>query len=214
MTEICIRNERLQLFAERAVYWVRTETLLIADTHWGKAATMRATGIPIPGGTTTADMDRLTALLERTGARRMVLLGDVIHAKAGRAPKTLASVMEWRGRHPALEMVMVRGNHDRHAGDPPAALRMECVDAPKIEAPFVFQHFPAPSQHGYALAGHTHPAYRVHGRAGERATVACFHFTRTHGTLPAFGALTGCALVSPDPDDELYGIAGDEVIPL
>ncbi len=214
MTEISLQNETLQLFSERAAYWVRTATLLIADTHWGKAATMRSAGIPIPGGTTTADMERLSALVKRTGARRIVLLGDVIHAKAGRAPKTLAAVAEWRRQNPALELVMVRGNHDRHAGDPPASLNIECVDAPKIEPPFVFQHFPAPSGKGYALAGHTHPAYRLHGIAGERATVACFHFTPAFGTLPAFGALTGCALIYPETGDTLYGIAGDEVIQL
>jgi metallophosphoesterase superfamily enzyme len=78
----------------------------------------------------------------------------------------------------------------------------------------VFQHFPAPSPHGYALAGHTHPAVRVHGRGGETATVPCFYFTPTHGTLPAFGALTGCAIIRPAEEDRVYGIAGDEVVPI
>lgn len=209
-----VAGESLTLLPERAIFWSRAETLFVADTHWGKAATMRAAAIPIPGGTTTADLARLTSIVRQTDARRMVLLGDVIHARAGRAAKTLAAVSEWRSCHPKLEMVLVRGNHDRHAGDPPASLSIRCVDAPEIEPPFVFQHFPAPSKHGYALGGHTHPAIRLHGIAAERLTVSCFHFTPTHATLPAFGALTGSALIHPAPGDRVYAIAGTEVVEL
>jgi uncharacterized protein len=214
MIEISVHGEDLQLFAERAVFWKRTCTLLIADTHWGKAATMRSAGLPIPGGTTSADMERLSGLVRRTGARRIVFLGDVIHARRGRAAKTLAAVAQWRDCHSELELVLVRGNHDRHAGDPPKELNIRCADAPLVEAPFVFQHFPAPSEHGYALAGHTHPAVKIHGRAGERATLVCYHFTPRCGTLPAFGSLTGCAIVHPGPEDLVYGIADGDVVPI
>lgn len=212
MIEISVKNETLQLYPERAAFWKRMDTLLIADTHWGKAATMRSAGIPVPGGTTSADLGRLSALVRQTGAARIIFLGDVIHARKGRAPKTLDAVASWRADHPGLELVLVRGNHDKGAGDPPADLGMRCVNAPEMEAPFVFQHFPAPSPDGYALAGHTHPAVQIHGRAGEKARLACFWFTPTHGTLPAFGSLTGCAILRPAPADRVYGIAGDEVV--
>jgi metallophosphoesterase superfamily enzyme len=62
------------------------------------------------------------------------------------------------------------------------------------------------------MAGHVHPAYRITSRAGEKVTLPCFHFTPTHATLPAFGSLTGNALVEPEPGDRIYGIAGDEVL--
>src|SRR5262249_50769057 len=42
-----IAGERVTLLAERAAYWQRTRTLLVADTHFGKAATFRAAGIPV-----------------------------------------------------------------------------------------------------------------------------------------------------------------------
>lgn len=212
MIEISLQGEQLQLFAERAIFWKRSCTLLIADAHWGKAATMRSAGLPIPGGTTSADLLRLTALVNRTGARRIVFLGDVIHAKKGRAEKTLSAVAAWRTSHPVLDLLLVRGNHDQCAGDPPDELGIECVNAPWVEPPFVFQHFPAPSPHGYALAGHVHPAVKIRGRAGERLTLPCFHFTDCCGTLPAFGSLTGCAIVQPAMEDWVYGIAGDEVV--
>jgi uncharacterized protein len=211
MIEITLVGEELQLFAERGMYWKRKATLLIADTHWGKAATMRSAGLPIPGGTTRTDLERLTSLVRRTGAERIVFLGDVIHARRGRAPRTLEAVAEWRAMHPSLELILIRGNHDAHAGDPPADLKMHCCDAPRAEPPFVFQHFPAPSELGYALAGHTHPAVKVRGRAGEQARLPCFYFTPQCGTLPAFGSLTGCALVQPTDADRVYGIGDDEI---
>jgi hypothetical protein len=212
MIEIQLEGETLRLHAARAAFWVRRGTLLVADTHWGKAATLRSAGIPIPGGTTSADLERLSTLIAETCAARVVFLGDAIHARRGRGVKTFEEIFRWRKRHADLELVLVRGNHDESAGDPPLELGMRCVDAPMTEAPFVFQHFPAPSPHGYALCGHTHPAVRIGGRAGERATLPCFHFTPTHGTLPAFGSLTGCAIVRPMAGDRVYGIAGDEVV--
>ncbi len=210
--EISVAGEQLLLLPDRAVYWPRTQTLLVADTHWGKAATLRAAAIPIPGGTTTADMERLSVVLELTGAKRLVLLGDAIHAREGRAPRTLQAVAEWRESHQALDILLVRGNHDRRSGDPPETLNIRCENAPYPAPPFVFQHFPGEADEGYALAGHMHPAIRLTGRGKEKKTLACYWFTECCGVLPAFGALTGVALVEREPGDRVYVIAGDEVI--
>ena len=210
--EIEIAGESVWLLPERAAYWENRRTLLVADTHWGKAATMRAAAIPVPGGTTTGDLIRFTTLLERTGAQRLVLLGDAIHARQGRAVKTLAAVAEWRKRHSALSILLVRGNHDRGAGDPPEELAIRCVDPPFEDLPFVFRHYPTESVEGYTLAGHIHPAVKLHGSGKQRVTLPCFHFTPKFGVLPAFGALTGHALVQPGMGDRVYAVAGDEVV--
>jgi len=210
--DINVAGEQLLLLPERAIYWPRKDTLLVADTHWGKAATLRAAAIPIPGGTTSSDMQRLTSLVESTGARRMVLLGDAIHAREGRAARTLKTVTEWRNRHAKLEILLVRGNHDRRAGDPPGELNIRCADAPVFEAPFAFQHYPGEAANGYALSGHMHPAIRLTGRGKEKKTLVCFWFSACCGVLPAFGSLTGAALVERAPGDRVYVVAGDEVI--
>ena len=207
-----VAGEELVLLPERAVYWPRKQTLLVADTHWGKAATLRAAAIPIPGGTTTADMDRLDAMLHQTRPKRLVLLGDAIHSREGRAARTLRAVSLWRASHPHLDILLIRGNHDRRSGDPPAELNIRCADAPYRDEPFVLQHYPGEAVGGYALAGHMHPAIKLHGRGKEKKTLLCFWFTACCGVLPAFGALTGAALVSREPDDRVYVIAEDEVI--
>jgi metallophosphoesterase superfamily enzyme len=193
--EIELAGERLHLLPERAIFWGAKQTLLIADTHWGKAATMRAAAIPVPGGTTTESLTRLSAVLDRTCASRMVLLGDCIHARQGRSDKTLGEVARWRERHSDLDVLLVRGNHDVRAGDPPADLRFRCVDAP-------------------TLCGHLHPAIRLAGKGADRAKLACFWFNRTTGVLPAFGGLTGTAIIRPQPGDLICAIAGDEVVRL
>jgi DNA ligase-associated metallophosphoesterase len=213
-TEISIAGETLALYAERAVYWPRARTLLVADVHWGKAATFRAAAIPVPRGTTAESLTRLDAVLSHTGANRLIVLGDLFHAREGRAAETLRTVEIWRARHASLELTLVRGNHDRHAGDPPPELGIGTADGPLHEPPFVFTHHPMPSEGAYVVAGHLHPGVRLGGAGGLHARVPCFWFGRACAVLPAFGSFTGLAPISPERDDLVFALAGDEVIPV
>jgi DNA ligase-associated metallophosphoesterase len=210
--EIEVRGERLVLLPERAAYWPRASTLLVADTHFGKAAAFRAGGYPVPGGTTAANLARLDEALDRTAARRIVFLGDFLHARQGRAPATLERLVSWRRERSAVEMVLVRGNHDRGAGDPPREFDIRCVEAPLPEPPFVLAHHPGRSAEGYVLAGHVHPAVRLFGRGRQRERLPCFHFGAWGAVLPAFGDFTGAAEVAPAPEDRVFVIAGSEVV--
>lgn len=210
--DIDLRGERVRLLPERALFWERTRTLVIADAHFGKAATFRARAIPVPGGTTAAALQRLDALLARTGAERLICLGDLLHAKAGRVAGTIRAVAAWRERHRALDFVLVRGNHDRHAGDPPPTWRVTCVDEPWVERPFVWRHVPEAAEEGYTVAGHVHPAVRLTGFGGLSETLPCFYFGRDVGILPAFGGFTGTATVHPKNGDRVYVIADGEIM--
>lgn len=207
-----LEGERLVLLPERLAWWEARATLLVADAHWGKGATFRASGIPVPHGTTLGGLARLDSALERTGARRVVFLGDYLHARRGRAPGTLQALAGWRERHAALELLLVRGNHDRHAGDPPAAARVECVDAPFADPPFVLSHLPEPNPAGYVLAGHLHPAVRLVGRGRQREQLPCFWLRPEVGVLPSFGDFTGSLVVHPAPGDRVFVVAEDRVI--
>lgn len=214
MIRVELQGETLALLPERALLWERTATLIVADAHLGKAASFRAAALPMPGGTTTGTLSRLSAALARTGARRLLLLGDFFHARSGRAGRTLAAIAEWRERHAGLEIVLVRGNHDRGAGDPPREWRFDCHDEPWIEAPFAFRHHPWEEESGYVLAGHVHPTVSLAGPGRQRERLPCFLFGERTGILPAFGDFTGGAAVRPRPGDRVYGVAGDEVVPI
>ncbi len=204
-------GERLLLSHERALHWPRAATLIVADVHLGKAAAFRAAGRPVPEACTAADLCRLDTLLDETGARRLIVLGDLIHARSGRAPETMAAVAAWRGRCPDLAMVLVRGNHDRHAGDPPPEWRVEVIADELVEAPFVMRHEPGPSDRGYVLAGHIHPAVRLWQTAGGGLRAPCFAFARGQALLPAFGSFTGCHVIEPATDDRIFVIGPDAV---
>lgn len=207
-----IVGEGLRLLPERALYWERKRTLLVADPHWGKAAAFRAAGVPVPGGTTREGLRRLTSALEDSGAERVVFLGDFLHARTGRTATTLEALWLWRQRHPAVELILIRGNHDRRAGDPPPELGIHCVDGPVREDGFLLAHHPSVAPELYGLAGHLHPVVRLVGPARERQRLPCFWFGMRGAILPAFGDFTGGADISPAPGDRVLVVAGGGVI--
>jgi DNA ligase-associated metallophosphoesterase len=200
------------LMPERALYVESQKTLYVADVHIGKTATLRAFSVPIPGGTTASDVCRLGRLLERTGAERLAILGDLLHARQGRAPATIATVSQWREANRHVEMILVRGNHDVGAGDPPAGWDIQCVASPHLSRPFVLCHKPCTNEEGYTLAGHVHPAIRLRGKARQSERLPCFHVGPQLMVLPAFGSFTGTAYIQRETGDRIFAIAGDEVI--
>ncbi|MFY9514285.1 MAG: DEAD/DEAH box helicase, partial [Rubrivivax sp.] len=127
-------------------------------------------------------------------------------------PATLAAFADWRAQHATLELLLVRGNHDRHAGDPPPAWGVQAVDEGLPLGPFVLQHHPEPVPGAYALAGHVHPAVVLGGRAHDRLRLPCFHFGPQVGVLPAFGGFTGMHVLPRGSDDRVYVVAQDEVV--
>ena len=207
-----IAGEVLQLLPERTAYWERARTLLVADAHFGKAASFRALGVPVPEATTSEGLRRLDGALARTDARRIVFLGDYLHAKEGRAPATLDALARWHDEHPGVELLLVRGNHDRGAGDPPAEAGARCVDAPLLEPPFVLAHHPGTSRDGVVIAGHLHPAVTLEGAGRQRERLPCFWLQPGCLVLPAFGEFTGTADVEPAAGDRVWAVAGEEVV--
>ena len=210
--ECVVAGEHVQLLAERALYWPSRRTLFVADYHLGKAASFRKAGIPLPAGTTSENVDRLERVIAAMGAERVVFLGDFLHSAAGRAPRTLERFALWRDRRRDLELTLVRGNHDARAGDPPAEWGMRTIDAGERLGPFALIHEPQPVRGAYALAGHIHPAVRLHAAGDDSLRLPCFWFGRHCGVLPAFGTFTGSAVVFPRRGDQVFVIADDEVL--
>jgi uncharacterized protein len=211
---IDLLGESCVLMPEGALYFPQRAMLLIADTHWGKTAAFRARAIPIPEGSLVDDLARLGRVLLRSGARRLVVLGDLLHARAGRSPHILALVTGWLAGHPDLEIVLVRGNHDISAGDPPLEWGIRVINEPMSESPFLLKHTPLPDPQGYVIAGHLHPGLALSGRGGQRLKLPCFWFGNAIAVLPAFGSFTGVSLVQPHTGDRVYVLAEGRVIPV
>ena len=207
----------LWLLPQRAAWLPEAGLLLVADVHFGKAASFRRLGVPVPRGTTGANLARLDELIRGlSGLREIVFLGDFLHAASGRAPATLQALQAWRERHVGLGLTLVRGNHDSHAGDPPAALAIEVVAEPWLHAGLALCHDPAtPRPQGLtAVAGHLHPVARL-GRGFDTLRLPCFH-ARADAVLvlPAFGEFTGGALVRPKIGETLYLVTEERVLTL
>jgi uncharacterized protein len=220
MKTVQLCNETLQLHASGAIHWPAQQMLLIADIHFGKSASFRALGVPVPRGTTSDNLAQLSALLEATQAQHIVFLGDFLHSKQAKAASTLGALARWRTQHAAIALTLVRGNHDARAGDPPEHLNIRIVDEPFIVGPFALCHHPQPVDGHYALAGHWHPCVSLAGRARERLRLPCFWFgdeggqdadRHAVGILPAFGDFTGMHPIEPGAGDRVLAIAGDAI---
>ena len=211
---ITLAGEAVVLLPERALWWPRERALFVADVHLGKAASFRALGQPVPAGTTRDNLDRLSGLVNALGARSLVVLGDFLHAATAQQAQVIDPVLAWRERHAALRCLLVRGNHDSHAGDPPAALRFDIVDEPFRVGPFAACHHPQQVAGAMVLAGHLHPAVQLRGRGLDRLRLACFCEGENWLILPAFGAFTGSTLELPAQTLRCYAVGGGLVMAL
>jgi uncharacterized protein len=214
LVDLEIAGERLLLHPERALFWPAARTLFVADVHLGKAESFRALGVPVPQGPTQSTLVRLTRVLDATAADRLVVLGDLLHARHALEPATLVPLRRWRAAHAGVEITLVRGNHDDHAGDPPRDLTIHVVDALHRLGPFLLCHeSPATGRQawGYPLAGHLHPAVRIGGRAHESLRLPCFWFGEHGAVLPAFGDFTGGASFERRVGDRVFCIADERV---
>lgn len=209
-----IAGNEAWLLADKALYWPAGKALLVADIHFGKAAAYRALGQPVPRGTTTSNLQRLDTLLARYRCRQLIFLGDFLHARQSHAPATLAALHAWRERHAGLDILLIRGNHDRGAGDPPPTLGIRVVAEPYLLGPFALQHEPTPHPSHHVLAGHVHPVCVLRGRGRQHLRLPCFSLEEHSTLLPAFGAFTGGMQVSAQPGRRLYAVGDGGVWPI
>jgi DNA ligase-associated metallophosphoesterase len=210
-----LRGQRMMLFAERAVFWEETRTLIVADAHLGKPSVLRAQGVPVPPGTAREDLGRLGRLLQQTRADRILFLGDLFHGPLNPSDTGFCNrFVRWRNARPEVRLVLIAGNHDPAAAQIPAAFGIDAVATSLAEGPFWFSHRPGTGAPDYNLAGHVHPAVRLRGAGRWSETLPCFVFGSSSGLLPAFGSFTGNAVVRPTTDDRIYAIAADEVVPI
>jgi len=219
-------GEQVVLLPELAAVLPAHGTLLVADVHLGKARAFREQGVPVPGGTTRGTLARLDAVVEATGVRCVVFLGDLLHSRHAQGSATLAEFARWRERRSDLGLTLVRGNHDARAGDPPPALDIAVVAEPFVLGGVALCHHPDPdgrSPGGFDLrqapapgepariAGHVHPCCSVHGRR-DSLRLPCFHFGPRVAVLPAFGEFTGMHAVRRAEGDRVWVVAGNRVV--
>jgi len=201
---LTIKNHQFLLLADKAMYWPQQKALLVADVHFGKAAAYRALGQPVPQGTTSQNLHRLNALIDQYPTEQLIFLGDFLHAPKSHAPATLAALRNWRLQHANMQCILVRGNHDLRAGDPPPDLNIYVVTEPYLVGDFALQHIPKPHATHHVIAGHIHPTFRLLGKGRQSLILPCFHHEPAITLLPSFGDFTGGFLMDKNPNAQIF----------
>lgn len=213
-TEIKIESHDFELLPERCAYWKNQKTLLAADLHWGKAEVFQKHGLALPSTILDDDLKRLDEALVASGAERLLVLGDLIHAPVGITTSVIERVARWRARHPKLKFELIRGNHDRkHVW--PAEWKIDDVGTEVIEGPFLFTHDELQKNvNEFIWAGHVHPAVKL-GSGSDSLKLPCFtlQLKSRRALLPAFSFFTGGAsLASRSPQERVFAITETAVI--
>ncbi|MEE2936588.1 MAG: ligase-associated DNA damage response endonuclease PdeM [Planctomycetota bacterium] len=203
----------LELLGGRGVWVPAAKTLLVADAHLGKEATFRRHQIPIPAGATTATLGAVTKMLQETDATRFIILGDMFHARSSLSPDVCASLEAFFKRHPRVEMLLVRGNHDAHLGQLPSAWPIEIVSQFTIDDILLMHHpVKVPPQFDLMLCGHLHPAIRVETVIDRTGKLPCFWFSKKRLMLPAIGDFTGTHRIHPGPGDKAWLVVDGQIM--
>ncbi len=209
---VLVGGETMEARPDHTLFWPSEGVLFVADVHLGKAAAFRALGrMALPTGTTVSTLGRLEAALGATGARELVILGDLWHARAGRDAQTLGEFAAFRERWFHVKTTLVEGNHDRRSGTLPPEFGVEEVEEGARRAPLVLRHHPEADDGGYVLAGHVHPGVVMTGGGGA-LKLPCFWFGPRVGLLPAFGDFTGLGIVSPAVGDDVLVVAEGRIV--
>lgn len=207
-------RQRLWLLPQKAVYWQKRKTLLVADLHVGKSGHFRRNGIPVPRQVNRNTLGMLDKIMGRLEPGHVVFLGDLFHSELNREWQQFR---DWRKRYPETEVTLVTGNHDILPPERYHSAHISVFKRLRID-PFLLVHdiesvLPAPKQQSYLLGGHIHPAVQLKGRGRQNMKVPCYYFGSEAGILPAFGQFTGTALIHPRPDDRTFLIIDGRVVP-
>lgn len=211
MLQIDLKGEKLALLPERAIWWERERTLLVADLHWGKSAHFRKHGIAIPLQAQTNDELRLAKLIREKKAERLVIAGDLFHSKANNQVDIFS---HFRKSHSELQIDLVIGNHDILQKEKYASFSLtqhdECLDI----NPFCIAHDMIPGSKQFVIHGHVHPAVRIKSRGSNQPSIrlCCFAEYENSMVLPAFGEFTGSHTLEAGDCRHVYLIAGDKVM--
>jgi uncharacterized protein len=185
-------------------------TLVVADVHPGKSAAFRAKGLPVPEGDVARDLQWLLELARKCQATHLVIAGDLFHVLSGITPE-LEAALERFIVELEIPLTLVVGNHDVKLKRIPARLRS--VSHLDLDAGIRIIHDPAhASGERFHFAGHWHPVVRIPDGKLTSLRLPCFLYRNHTLVLPAFGSITGGAILTSERDGRVFVAMREEVI--
>ena len=208
-----LAGQEVELLPQKALFLPASRSLLIADMHIGKAMHFRKSGMPLPADASERDFEVLTGIIQTHDPREIIFLGDLFHSHQNTEWSALQSFLN---DHTAIRFALVPGNHDRFSAKFCAGIRLDLLPEHFELGPFSLSHAPSdiPVPGFYQLCGHLHPGVALHGKGRMQVKLPCFWLGASTGVLPAFGNLTGLALVHPKMGDRVVVIADGECVEL
>jgi len=148
---------------------IRGKTLVVADLHLGYGHELSKAGISLPSEFLEA-AERIRGLLEKTGARKIIFLGDLKHAVPSINPSEWMELPAFLGSFGKTTISIVKGNHDGGIG----RLAPEGVEVADeiIEKGTVFTHgnrwvSERALKCKTLVMGHMHPTVRMEDGLGK-----------------------------------------------
>jgi len=190
----------------RLALWLEPERLLVlADLHWGYAASHRARGNLLPAWGDEQIAERIRTLVADYQPSEMIWLGDIVHAVEGAAaveafladapvPTTLLAGNHDRRWSGASARTLQRGNYFFHHGDQSVPVPAGCIE----------------------VVGHHHPAVGWWDGAGGRLKLPALVAREDRLVLPAFSPwAAGTAWPEATSErDRLWAIAPNRIFAL
>lgn len=210
-----IHDQIFWITPERCIFWEEENTLIVADLHLGKTGHFRKSGIAVPQSIYKADLQRLMTMLYLFKAERLIVVGDFTHSTAN---KELELFLKWRKDFSALQIDLVKGNHDILEDAWYKEANVLLHEWELLINGYLFKHEdkrykrPGIENVNYTFSGHLHPGFKLKGQGKQSLKFPCYFFGKDHCILPAFSRFTGTFLVEPKKGDVVYAITGAELL--
>ncbi|MBL0181712.1 MAG: ligase-associated DNA damage response endonuclease PdeM [Chitinophagaceae bacterium] len=208
-----IHSNDFILHSNRTVFWEQEKALILSDLHIGKTGHFRKSGIPIPPSVTKEDMQRLVDSIQFFKPKQLIIVGDLFHSIENKEHDWF---LKWRKDFPAIDFILVKGNHDIVAEEWYRDANIEVVLHYWQKHDFIFVHhmedYTASSEAEYIFSGHIHPAVSIKGLGKQSLRFPCFYFTENYAVLPAFGKFTGTYLIEPSKKEKAFAVVNNSVI--
>lgn len=187
--DITCNSELLTLTNQRVVYWPKQKILILSDLHIGKTAHFRKSGIPVPSNVLEKDLERLKTLILHFKPKQLLIVGDLFHAELN---QDVMRFKQWVQQFGALHIILVKGNHDKHAFELYEDLNIEILPNQLPLGAFTFVHDILNLEDDtFYISGHTHPGVLIKGKGRQKIKLPCFQVSKQQLVLPAFSLFTG-----------------------
>jgi DNA ligase-associated metallophosphoesterase len=208
-----IRGETLLLHPDRAVIWPRLRAAIVADTHFGKSGVFGRNGLAVPAGTDASDRARLNRLIAAYDIRRLIVLGDFLHAPLESASQEALDLQDWSASLAGIHLQVIAGNHDRGTTGGWRG-SIDWIAGEHLEPPFrLVHHATHPAAGEFSLSGHVHPVVSLRGLRKRSARVPVFWLRERGLILPSFGLFTGGQLIAPGKGEQVFAVSPEKVVP-